>query len=75
MTYVMKLPTFCWPYQNLPEPLSLLKAAIYYSLSSTLYKVGALLIIWYSTPVKLKLYPSPGKLTYLSMIINFVNPP
>jgi hypothetical protein len=44
--------------------LDLLRTAIYFSLTLTQYKVGALPTVWYSTSVKLKLHPSPGKPTY-----------
>jgi hypothetical protein len=56
------------------EP-SNLKTAVNYSLDLTLYKFGALLTIRNSTSVNLKLYPSPGKPTYGSMITKFANLP
>jgi hypothetical protein len=74
MSYVMHLPTlsicsiflFAW-YQNL------LKIAIYYSLTLILYKFGALLTVWNSTSVILKLYPFFRK-TNLMIYNLFITP-
>jgi hypothetical protein len=77
MTLVMQLPTpntyFLLTISKFTVPFHLLRTALYCSLTLTLYKVGALLTVWSSTSVKLKLYHSPGKLTYRYVITNFVN--
>jgi hypothetical protein len=61
----MKLPTLKYLFFLMISEYTVtynpLKMAVYYSLTLTLYKVGALLTVRISSSVKLKLYHFPGK--------------
>jgi hypothetical protein len=75
ITNVMQLPTVAiYVLLTISKPIVIVHlrmTALYHSL---IYKLVALITIWNSAWVKLKIRPSQGKLTYWCMSTNFVNP-